>query len=432
MRIREDCMSISKLMAATALAATAVAGGVSAQDLKIGASLPLTGVFSVSGTKHQQGYQLCVDMINENGGLLGRQVDLIMSDNRSDPATAINQYERFVNVDQVEAVFGTFSSRLTFPVANILSRYGLAHVVPAGGALRIYAQGHKNLFYFQPAAAELVGDSLKRTIEDLIPEAARPKTVAIIRADDFFANGINAGFVGATVRSPGSGDVVADLSPGFIAELGMEIVFQEAWPEEGFNDWLNLANAVRRANPELIIVLSASAEEAVQVTRALQTVRVNPKMLYISQGTQAEFEEGTGAASNGILIHTSWHKDVPFQSVLAGKEFSNADFVAAFEAKYNYTPDEDSAIPFAACQGIEQAIRGAGSTDNAKMIEWLQARTNDDPVRTVLGRFAWDEVGLPVDKAFIMTQWKDGDLQFVYPTDEFDGVSPIVYPKPEF
>jgi branched-chain amino acid transport system substrate-binding protein len=66
------------------------------------------------------------------------------------------------------------------------------------------------------------------------------------------------------------------------------------------------------------------------------------------------------------------------------------------------------------------------------MIEWLQARTNDDPVRTVLGRFAWDEVGLPVDKAFIMTQWKDGDLQFVYPTDEFDGVSPIVYPKPEF
>lgn len=424
-------MSISKLMAATAIVATA-ATGAWAQDLKIGASLPLTGVFSVSGTKHQQGYQLCVDLINEAGGVLGRKVDLIMSDNRSDPATAINQYERFVNVDKVEAVFGTFSSRLTFPVANILSRYGLTHVIPAGGALRIYAQGHKNLFYFQPAAAELVGETLKLVIEDLISAADRPKTVAIIKADDFFANGINTGLVGGKVKSPGSGDIVADLAPGYLAELGIEIVYQENWPEEGFNDWLNLANGVKRANPELVIVLSASAEEAVQVTRALQTVRATPRMVYMSQGTQAEFAEGTGKAATGILVHTSWHKDAPFQSVLAGKEFSNADFVAAFQAKYNSIPDEDSAVPFAACQGIEQAIRGAGTTDNAKMTEWLQARTKAEPVRTVLGRFNWDNVGLPEDKPFIMTQWQDGALKFVYPTDEFDGVSPIIYPKPEF
>lgn len=424
-------MSISKLLAATALVASA-ASGVAAQDIKIGASLPLTGAFSVSGTKHQQGYQLCVDLINESGGVLGRKIDLIMSDNRSDPATAINQYERLINVDKVDAVFGTFSSRLTFPVANILSRYGYTHVVPAGGALRIYAQGHKNLFYFQPAAAELVGETLKLVIEDLIPAGERPKTVAVVKADDFFANGINAGFVGGTVKSPGSGEVVADLAPGYLKELGLEIVYQENWPEEGFNDWLNLANGVKQANPELVIVLSASAEEAVQITRALQTVRATPKMVYMSQGTQAEYQEGTGKAANGVLVHTSWHKDVPFQSVLAGKEFSNADFVEAFEKEFNYTPDEDSAVPFAACQGIEQAIIGAGSTDNAKMTEWMHARTKDDPVRTVLGRFSWDDVGLPEDKPFIMTQWQDGQLKFVYPTDEFDGVSPMLYPKPEF
>ena len=100
--------------AASLLATTAVA------DIKIGASLPLTGAFSIAGAKHQQGYQLCVDLINERGGVLGEQVELIMSDNRSDPATAINQYERFINVDQVDAVFGTFSSRLRFPVASML------------------------------------------------------------------------------------------------------------------------------------------------------------------------------------------------------------------------------------------------------------------------------------------------------------------------
>ena len=57
-----------------------------AQDdpIVIGSSLPLTGNFSVSGEKHQQGFELCVELINEKGGLLDRPVELVISDNRSD------------------------------------------------------------------------------------------------------------------------------------------------------------------------------------------------------------------------------------------------------------------------------------------------------------------------------------------------------------
>lgn len=75
---------------------------------------------------------------------------------------------------------------------------------------------------------------------------------------------------------------------------------------------------------------------------------------------------------------------------------------------------------------------GAGSTDNEAMGEWLKARTKDDPVRTILGLFNWDDVGLPADKPFLMTQWNGGELQFVYPTDEFEGVSDMTYPKNGF
>lgn len=419
-------------LCATALSAAAVPALAQDGPIRIGASLPLTGNFSVAGSKHQQGYDLCVDLINERGGILGREVELIVSDNRSDPATAINQYERFINVDGVDAVYGTFSSRLTFPVANILAKNGFVHPVPAGGALRIYAQGHEDIFYFQPDAAEYVGATLGAVLTDLVPEGDRPRTAAIISADDFFANGVWAGLMGEKVMDPADGSEVADLAPGYLAENGIEVVFQEKWPEEGFNDWLNLANQVKRAEPDLIIGLTASAEEAVQLTRAFKTVRAEPKMVYLSQGTQAEFKEGTGESGDGVLIHTSWHKDAPFQSVLAGEPFSNADYVAAHEAAYGSVPDEDSAIPFAVCQGIEQAIIGAGSTDNAVMGDWLEARTDDDPVRTILGRFSWDEVGLPDSKAFLMTQWKDGDLVFVYPTDEFEGVSSMLYPKGSF
>lgn len=415
----------------TTTAAISLVATSAMAEIKIGASLPLTGAFSIAGSKHEKGYQLCVDLINERGGILGEQVDLITSDNRSDPATAINQYERFINVDQVDAVFGTFSSRLTFPVANILEKNNFVHPVPAGGALRIYTQGHQKIFYFQPNAAEYIGSSLRDMVSDLVAEADRPKTAAVVVADDFFANAVEAGLLGTQVTDPADGSLVEDMAPGYLAEMGIEVVYTEKWPEEGFNDWLNLANSIKRSGAELIVALTASAEEAVQLTRALKTVQATPKMVYYSQGTQAEFYEGTGEASEAILMHTSWHAAAPYQGTLAGQPFSNQDFVEAYQAAFDEFPDEDAAIPFAVCQGIEQAINGAGSTDQDAMAAWLKARTTDEPVRTILGRFSWDDRGLPVNKPFLMSQWNGGELQFVYPTDEFE-TSTMVYPKQGF
>ena len=167
-----------------------------------------------------------------------------------------------------------------------------------------------------------------------------------------------------------------------------------------------------------------------QLTRALQTVKAEPKMLYLSQGTQAEFHEGLGDAANGVIMHTSWHPAVPFVGMLGGEAFDNADFQKAFENKFGAPPDEDSAIPFAVCQGVEQAIRATETTDNVKLSEWLHARTKEDPVKTVLGPFAWDERGLPIERPFLEAQWQGGELKFVFPTDEFEGVADLVFPKP--
>jgi branched-chain amino acid transport system substrate-binding protein len=410
--------------------AALLASAASAQDpIKIGSSLPLTGNFSVTGEKHKQGFELCVDLINQAGGLLGRQVELIVSDNRSDTETSISQYERLINVDNVDLVFGTFSSKLTFPTSAIVNKYDMVLPIPSGGALRIWMQGHKHQFYFQQTAGELFGESVVKMAADLIPEGDRPKTVAVVHSDDFFANGIAAGLLGRTVENPGGG-VLVDLAPGYLADAGMEVVLEEHWPEEGFSDWLNLANSVKQSGAEFVVGLTASAEEAVQLTRALQTVKAEPKLLYLSQGTQHEFVDGLGEGANGAVIHASWHENANWIGELNGKEFSNTDFLAAFEAKFGEPADEDAAIPFALCQGIEQAVRATETTDNLKISEWLHARTPEEPVKTILGDFAWDERGLPIDRALLITQWQDGELKFVYPTDEFEGVSELVYPKP--
>jgi branched-chain amino acid transport system substrate-binding protein len=118
--------------------------------------------------------------------------------------------------------------------------------------------------------------------------------------------------------------------------------------------------------------------------------------------------------------------------LLAGEPYTNQQFQEDFKAKFDRDGDEDEAIPFALCQGIEQAVRATGTTDNTELVAWLGARTADDPVKTIIGDRYWDEKGLAIDADFVMVQWQDGELAFVYPVGEFPGTSDLVWPKPEW
>ena len=400
-----------------------------ANTIKIGASMPLTGMFAVPGSKHLEGYKMCVDMINQNGGWLGKKVILLGIDNRSDTETAISQYERFINVDKVDLVFGTFSSKLTFPTSTILAKYNYTLPIPSGGALRIYRRGFKNLFYFQSNPAEYYGKQLLGVVQDRASAGDQPTSVALVHADDFFANSIANGLLGNKVKLPGSGKLVEDMAPGYIAQAGMKLVYHEQWPEEGFSDWLTLANSIKNSGAEMVIGMMASPEEAVQLTRALKTVRHNPKHLMLTQGTQSEFLEGLGDATEGIMIYSAWHDDAPFQGTLAGQRMNNSDFVAKYKAMNGKLPDEDVAITFALCQGIDQAVNATRTVDNNRIMAWLHTRSSRNPVKTILGDYYWDATGLPINKQALIVQWQGRELKFIYPTNEFQA-SPIVSPKP--
>ena len=400
-----------------------------AETIKIGASMPLTGMFAVPGSKHLEGYQMCVDIINQNGGWLGKDVILLAIDNRSDTETSISQYERFINVDKVDLVFGTFSSKLTFPTSTILAKYKYVLPIPSGGALRIYRRGFKNLFYFQSNPSEYYGKQLLAVVRDRASASDQPKTVALVHADDFFANSIANGLLGKKVKLPGSGKLVEDMAPGYIVEAGMKLVYHEQWPEEGFSDWLTLANSIKNSGAEMVIGMMASPEEAVQLSRALKTVRHNPKHLMLTQGTQSEFLEGLGDATEGIMIYAAWHDDAPYEGTLAGQRMNNSDFVAKYKAMNGKLPDEDVAITFALCQGIDQAVNATRSVDNARIMSWLHTRTSRNPVKTILGDYYWDSTGLPINKQALIVQWQGSKLKFIYPTNEFQASS-MISPKP--
>ena len=85
---------------------------------------------------------------------------------------------------------------------------------------------------------------------------------------------------------------------------------------------------------------------------------------------------------------------------------NNADFVAKYIGKNGKLPDEDVAITFALCQGIDQAVNATRSVDNAKIMSWLHTRTSRNPVKTILGDYYWDSTGLPINKQALIVQWQ--------------------------
>lgn len=394
-------------------------------------SLPLTGDFSIPAQKHLDGYQLCVNLINDRGGILGRPMELEFEDNQSDQEIAVTQYERMVA--EADILFGTFSSLLTGPTSAIAEQNGMVYPVPSGGAQRIWERGFQNIFYFQAQPAEGIGTAAVNALlhyrdEGMISEEDFPETAAVVYADDPFAAAGRNGLAGGTVNDPATGDVLADLAPGYLADAGIEVVYDQQWPV-GFTDWTSFASAIASSGAESVWAATASVDEAISLVQALQQVGHQPSFVWMSQGAQIEFLDELGDPANHITMHTVWHPSAEFTGLLTGEEYTNQDFQADFEAEYGRAPDEDEAIPFAVCQGMEQAIIGSGSTDNAAMAAWLRDRTEADPVRTVLGDFHWDERGLPIGRDYILNQWQDGTLQFVYPVGEGLDTVDLVFPK---
>ena len=84
-----------------------------------------------------------------------------------------------------------------------------------------------------------------------------------------------------------------------------------------------------------------------------------------------------------------------------GSRSATRIFIAAFNEKFGGEPDEDEAIPFATCEGMEEAIRATGSTDNDVLRDWLASRTAGSPSRRSPATFHWDERGLPEGKPFL-------------------------------
>jgi branched-chain amino acid transport system substrate-binding protein len=86
--------------------------------LKIGLLLAFTGDLSDFGPAHENAARLAVKEINEAGGVLGQDIEVVTGDTATDPSQGVSEATRLVQVEGVQAILGALASGVTLPVAE--------------------------------------------------------------------------------------------------------------------------------------------------------------------------------------------------------------------------------------------------------------------------------------------------------------------------
>ncbi|WP_147917250.1 amino acid ABC transporter substrate-binding protein [Ruania zhangjianzhongii] len=407
---RKTRVTVAAVATASALVLTACGGssgegegGEGGDDpIQIGISLPLSGDFAEPGMGVQRGYETWAQVINDNGGLLGRQVELSIVDDASDPARVVSDYESLIAQDQVDLVFGPFSTRLVVPAARVAEEYGMLFVEPAGAAEEVFTNGFENLFYAAPAVAE---DHYNLLFEYIMamPEGERPETVGFASMDDPFAQGTAYGLRDQLV------------------EAGVEVVVDEVYPPNA-TDFDAIAAAIANADPDLVVG-GTQYQDAVNLIIALQQLDYQPRMAAFSTApTNPEFPDAISEV-NGILAPTGYSNDAPYPS--------NEEFVEAHTELHGEAPQEDEANAFTTGQVVAAAVEAVGCAEQGEcqqqLIDWLRENTVD----TVVGPLSWDEAGRP-QSAHMILQYIDDEIQIVLADGDEGTQADLVYPKPEW
>jgi branched-chain amino acid transport system substrate-binding protein len=359
--------------------------GNSDDPIVVGISLPLTGDFSQPGGEARKGYEIWQDQINADGGLLGRQVELKITDDASNQDTVVTDYTKLITQDNVDLLLGTFSTLLNFPASAVAEKNGMLYVEPAGGAPKMFDRGFEKLFFAQQATASHQPDVFVDYIKSL-PENERPKTAAYPTQDDPFTT------------------PVIESMQAQLEELGVETVYTTTYPADATN-FQTIASAIAAAQPDLI-AQGAVFEDGVGLVRSLQQLNYSPKMLFQTSAPSnaGQYSDGIGEANTeGVFYTVSWNEKAATPK--------NEEFVAEYAKRFDGAiPAEDAADAYAAAQVVQAAVEAVGSLDQDKLAEWLHA----NEVETILGPLAWDETGAPTSD-FLLAQWQNGAPEIVAP-----------------
>jgi urea transport system substrate-binding protein len=171
---RRDTLKVlgaSTALTAGSLAAPAIIRSASAADpIRVGVISPLTGAWTVYGKAHSAGFQMAVDEINEKGGVLGRPLEVVIGDSKTEPRIVVEQANRLIRQERVDFLAGTFSSAERNAAGPVVTSANKILLYPTfyEGQEKEYYPGvcNKNIFMFGPEPTQQVWPHMEHMMNE--------------------------------------------------------------------------------------------------------------------------------------------------------------------------------------------------------------------------------------------------------------------------
>ena len=136
-----------------------------AETLKIGSLVSTTGDLAAYGPPINNGSLLAAKDINSAGGVLGRDVEIILRDTQTNPTAAVDAAKKLVDIDNVVGIAGALSSGVTIPVATSVSiPSGVVQISPASTSEKISTLNDNDYVFRTVAMDALQAPALARVL----------------------------------------------------------------------------------------------------------------------------------------------------------------------------------------------------------------------------------------------------------------------------
>jgi branched-chain amino acid transport system substrate-binding protein len=397
---RKDARVLTSAVAGLAALgfASAASAKVDGDTIILGSAISLTGKYSTNGIHAQNGYELAVKMINENGGVKvdGKtyKLKVVYYDDESTPARGAQLAERLINQDGVKYMLGPYSSGLTKAIAPVTEKYKIPMVEAEGASRSLFTQGYRYMFAVLSTSEQYLASSIALAAEIAKGNGKDPSDVKIAMAfeNDPFSLDVRAG-------------VVDDAK-----KYGMKIVIDDKLPRD-LSDMTATLTKTKALKPDLLVV-SGHSKGAATAARQIAELRIETPMVAMTHCEAAKIISQFGAgATEGILCPTQWSETLSYKDDLFG---SAADYDALFKKTY----DGYKNVPYQAAQATaavmvwKDAFERANSFDTEKLRDALAATD----MSTFYGNIKFSEAGNNIAKPMVLRQIQDGELKVVAPT----------------
>ncbi|MGB8955371.1 MAG: ABC transporter substrate-binding protein, partial [Tumebacillaceae bacterium] len=340
-----------KLIAVTAVLTLAVgmvgcskssSGGSSSGDtIKIGANLEMTGQVAAFGQSQLSGIKLAADEINAAGGVLGKKLEIISSDNASKKEESTRVATKLITEDKVDVLLGASISGDTFAALEVANNKKIPMLTPSA------------------TNDSITFDAKKNKLNDWVFRACFTDSFQGKVMADFATKKLNA--KKAVIYVESSSDYSKGLSKAFretFEKNGGTIAGEESYQTKD-TDFKAVLTRIKTLNPEVIWV-PGYYDEVGKIVKQAREMGITAPMMGGDGWDAPQLVEIAGKdALNNTFISNHYSSEDPDPKV--------KKFVDAFKAKNGSVPDAMAVLGYDATYMMADAIKRAGAVDKEKI-----------------------------------------------------------------